>query len=208
MSRPLEQSEEYMLAAFLTGELPDHLRREIVTYLTTHEDARDMLAMAQQAMDTVETGDGASHTKVPDARLSHSGGRRIWLRPQQDDKAYWKMTAFFAGAVLILTIAVALVALNTSRIQDVLQEPQWLPTVSGEQVTLEWQAIEGASSYQLMRFDAELGEAAIIARTQDTRVALSDVDDTVNSSPVWILALSSEGTLLNRSEPVQLQRLP
>lgn len=39
-----------MLAAFLSGDLPSHLRREIIAYLNTNDQVRDMLGMAQDAM--------------------------------------------------------------------------------------------------------------------------------------------------------------
>ncbi len=100
MSRPLESSEEYILAAFMSGELPVELRRRIIAYLNTNEQARDMLDMAQIAMDAAESGDGASLAAEPQARLTQSGGRRTWPEVEGDGKSQWKVTAFFAGAVV------------------------------------------------------------------------------------------------------------
>lgn len=195
-----------MLAAFLSGELPDHLRREIIAYLNTHDEARDMLTMAQDALDAVESGDGAARPAEPEVRLTRSGGRRPWASIPVDDKGHWKVTAFFAGAVLVLAITVALMALNTSRLQDALRGNEWSPVVSAGDVTLQWQPVPGASSYQVMRFDADADEASIIARTGETQLEINQVSERADSSPVWILAFSDEGTLLERSEPVYLNQ--
>lgn len=208
MSRPLESSEEYILAAFMSGELPVELRRRIIAYLNTNEQARDMLDMAQIAMDAAESGDGASLAAEPQARLTQSGGRRTWPEVEGDGKSQWKVTAFFAGAVLVLTIIVAIMAFNASRTQSLLHQPVWSPAISAENVTLEWEAISGAQTYQVMRFDTEIEEASIIARTSDTRLMLSDIEATSETSPVWILAFDANGAMLDRSEPIRLNQLP
>ena len=207
MSRPLDPSEEYILAAFMSGELPVDLRREVIAYLNTHDQARDMLGMAQMAMDAAESGDG-SLAAEPQVRLTRSGGRRAWPKLEIDGKSHWKATAFFAGAVLVLTITVAIMAFNTSRIQSVLDKPVWTPSISAENVNLEWEAISRAQSYQIMRFDTEIEEASIIARTTDTRLTLADIESTAGTSRVWILAFDADGEMLDRSEPIRLNQLP
>jgi len=60
MPRPLEQADEYILAAFMAGDLPHSLRQEIIAYIASSDEARDLLAMAQVAMDAAASGDGAS----------------------------------------------------------------------------------------------------------------------------------------------------
>ena len=85
-----------MLAAFLSGDLPSHLRREIIAYLNTNDQVRDMLGMAQDAMVAAESGDGATRASSPQVRLTQSGGRRVWPKVEIDEKSHWKVTAFYA----------------------------------------------------------------------------------------------------------------
>jgi len=59
MSRPNEHINEHILAAFLTGNLPAPLRREIASYIAQNERARDLLTMANDAMEVVDSGDGS-----------------------------------------------------------------------------------------------------------------------------------------------------
>jgi hypothetical protein len=205
MTRPLDPSEEYILAAFLAGELPEHLRREIISYLAGHDQARDLLAMAQDAMDAAQTGDGSSKVSVPEMKLATSGGRKWKQVGPFSEKHHWKVTTFFAGSVLILTLIVAMMALNTSRLRDAVVGHQWAPVVSGQDVALEWEQVPGASSYHIMRFSGQ--EAAIIGRTNEPRIDMADLDlESGNGSePLWVLAFGSEGQFLDRSTAVRIQ---
>lgn len=207
MTRSLDPSEEYILAAFLSGELPEHLRREIITYLAGHDRARDLLAMAQEAMDAAEAGDGATRNVAPELRIPVSGGRRWLPTSVVSERNLWKITAFFAGAVLVLAIIVAVVALNTSRLQQAVSDRSWVPVVNGEDVVLEWEAVPGASDYHLMRYDPAARSASIIAATDLPRIDMSDLKEASlsGSEPIWVLAFGPAGELLDRSHAIRLQ---
>lgn len=207
MTRSLDPSEEYILAAFLSGELPEHLRREIITYLAGHDRARDLLAMAQEAMDAAESGDGASRNVAPELRIPVSGGQRWAPSDMVSERNMWKITAFFAGAVLVLAIIVAVVALNTSRLQDSVSERSWVPVVNGEDVVLEWEAVPGASDYHLMRYDPASRSASIIAASDLPSIDMGDLEGAslTGSDPIWVLAFGPAGELLDRSHAIRLR---
>ncbi len=206
MSRPLEPSEEYILAAFLSGELPDDLRREIISYLTGHDRARDLLAMAQEALDAAESGDGSSQELPEPARLPLSKGRIERSVAPTEDRNYWKVTALFAGAVLVLTVIVALMAMNTSRLQGLVVDPVWAPVVEGDAMALQWDAVPGATLYHVMGYDNRAGEASIVGMSTIESINLSDLAlvEGSTSDRLWILAFDTDGQLLDQSEPVQI----
>ena len=208
MTRPLDRSEEYILAAFLAGELPDHLRREIISYLAGHDSARDLLAMAQEAMDAAETGDGSSRVVVPEAKLATPGGRKWKQAVPLVEKHHWKVTAFFAGSVLVLTLIVAVMAMNTSRLRDTVVGKPWTPVVSGQEVALEWERIPGATSYHIMRFNGQ--QAAIIGRTSESHIDLVDLDleGGNGSESMWVLAFGAEGQFIDRSAVFRVEPQP
>jgi len=213
MPRSLEPSEEYILAAFMSGELPDSLRQEIIAYLAGHEQARDLLAMAQEAMEAVETGDGSARMAAPSPsfspglRLPQFRGRLSGIKAPVTERNLWKITAFFAGAVLVLTVVVAALALSTSRLQQALVGQPWAPTVNGSELTLEWDRVPGASVYQVMQYDPDSEQAAIIGRTESQYADLMSMAPHIlaPSRPIWIMAFGPDGQFLDLSEPVRVQ---
>lgn len=64
MSRNIEHVDEYILAAFLAGDLPARLRKEIVSYIADNDSARDLLGMAREAMDAADVGDGSRASQL------------------------------------------------------------------------------------------------------------------------------------------------
>lgn len=119
MPRHLEQVDEYILAAFMAGDLPQSLRQEIMAYIASSDKARDLLSMAYDAMDAAESGDGASRVlEAPSTlppRPSRKGQLANVLRSRFNERHLWKVTALFAGSVLVLAIIVAVLVLDQSR---------------------------------------------------------------------------------------------
>ncbi|GEM_PF-916032 len=212
MPRHLEHADEYILAAFLAGDLPASLRKEIASYIAENDSARDLLSMAQQAMEISESGDGSTYvspdvpTPVSPKRIS----RRRIEPPVIGVGSLWKVTALFAGAVLILTITVAILAMDSTR-PGSLSGGEWIPSVSAEQLNLSWEAKDDAVMYQILVMDPATGEARVLSGTNQTNYSISaasGLEPTENGLTVgveyrmWILAFDENGDILSRSDPI------
>ena len=203
MPRSIEPTDEYILAAFLSGDLPDRLRREIITYLTGSDQARDILAMARDALDSLESGDGAPVTPSREARVAAARELHEALNAQVHDRTVWKVTALFASAVLVLALIVMFLVAGLPRTQVEGRAPEWTPHVEGADLQLTWSPLEAAASYQILRFDPDTQQAAVIETVTLPRVDLGSLGEPL-SGRLWVLAFDDQGQLLRQSEPVAL----
>ena len=54
MNQKKHPLDEYTLAAFLSGTLPEDRRREVMAYLAENADARELLCMAHDALEAAQ----------------------------------------------------------------------------------------------------------------------------------------------------------
>lgn len=207
MPSPIAPTDEYILAAFLSGQLPDPLRKEIMTYLTRSGQARDILAMARDAMDSLEAGDGKAAPApvvVPagDGRPAAVVPPAETLLKRLDERTVWRVTAVFAGAVLVLALIVMALVLDPSRPGP--ESTDWTPQVGGEALELTWPAVPGATSYQLLLFDAETHQARVLGASEQPRVDL-EAFTRASSGLLSILALDDAGRVVGRSTPLDVR---
>ena len=198
MSPSLDPSDEYILAAFLSGELPVELRREIAAYLSRSDEARDVLTMAQEAMDVVESGDGA-----PVALPQHRTSRRRFteeiqesLRNPDTQRSVWKVTAVFAGAVLVLTLIVMTLVLARPWAVVVPPSESWAPMVESSGMTISWHPVEKAEVYHVLHHDPGTRDAQFLASVTSPELTL---DDSGLSGHIWIAAYDNTGQLISQS---------
>ena len=59
MTRQPRPIDDYALAAFITGKIPGKIREEIIDSLRSDEDARELLAMAYEALTAAHGPDEA-----------------------------------------------------------------------------------------------------------------------------------------------------
>lgn len=206
MPSQIAPTDEFILAAFLSGQLPDSLRKEIITYLTDSGQARDILSMAREAMDTVGSGDGmpAAAVAVPaagDGLGTLEPAPSTVLRKRLDERTLWKVTAVFAGAVLVLALIVMALVLDPSR--QIARGEDWSPRVSGDHLELTWPAVPGATSYQILMFDETTHQARVLGAVQGSQVDLEGLA-AFSSGQLSILALDDGGRVVSRSVPLDV----
>lgn len=206
MPSQIAPTDEYILAAFLSGQLPDSLRQEIIAYLTNSGQARDILAMASDAMDSVDSGDGMT-TRVPRAAVTgvaHAARESAppAITPKRlDERTMWKATAVFAGAVLVLALIVMALVLDPSR--RIASGEEWAPTIAGDNLELSWPAVQGATSYHVLHFESATHQSRVLAAVEGPRVLLAGWASSV-SGRISILALDDTGRIVDRSVPVDV----
>jgi len=207
MSRKIEHADEYILAAFLAGDLPSSLRKEIASYIAESDSARDLLTMAQQAMDVAETGDGAPYTNLELATVvpPRTSSRRTTAQPVIGLGSLWKVTALFASAVLVLTITVGILAFDNSGAAS-SSDGNWMPTVGAEQLNLSWPSQQDAIAYQILMMNTQTGEARVVSGTDQTEYSILAAELSAGEpSNVWILAIDADGDILSRSGSIAVR---
>ena len=124
MSRTSEHVDEHILAAYLSGRLPEGLRREIVAYLASNDEARELLIMAEDAMEVGESGDGFPLLSKRRSLLRQRGAVLPTTTKQapvardfhhrRDESNIWKTIAILASALLVIALILAVHLLSTS----------------------------------------------------------------------------------------------
>jgi len=207
MSAPTDLTDEYILAAFLSGELPQSLRREIVKYLSESPGARDVLSMAREAMDVVDSGDGAARPiQLPPRAKRRAPSHDLIqaIESRGDQRNQWKVTAFFAAAVLVLTLVVAMLVINQSQLNRLISPPVWQATWSQAESRLSWAPIEEAQAYHVVRHNLDTDTFHLVERTSSTMFVVESAISTVNET--WrIWAVDDSGRILRQSDPVILR---
>ena len=210
MSRRREQIDEHILAAYLTGNLPASLRREIASYIAHSDDAMDLLAMANEAMDVSESGDGAAVQTRPSIKRSRVPS---WANPASEmspdaEKSFWKVTALFASAVLVLALIVAVLVISdgSQRADSAFQS--WSPHIASETAQIGWPVQPGASEYHVVLYNEVSGERILLEKTQDTVFQMTSSEVPLEASDIynlWILAIDGNGEVTGRSTAIPIR---
>lgn len=219
MPESQEHIDEYLLAAFLAGDLPHRLREEISAYLVTNDRARDLLAMAGDALYAADSGDGARAKPVRTlrpARLDLSellAARQLPRRFAKSDESLWKTIIVVASTVLLLTIAVAWhISLDLRSAAGSVIDENWVPSLVENRFLMEWDPIDGASAYRIILHDGQALLPHTVGLTTDPSfdATLSGSWPSVNPSTgrfdLWIEALNPDGFVLSRSASIPVTR--
>ncbi|MEQ9104595.1 MAG: hypothetical protein RIE53_07835 [Rhodothermales bacterium] len=223
MPESQEHIDEYLLAAFLAGDLPQRLREEISAYLVTNDRARDLLAMAGDALYAADGGDGARSAparKLRPARLDISGmmtAESASRRFAKSDESLWKTIIVVASTVLLLTVAVAWhISIDFRGMGGAVLDTEWVPSLAENRFVLAWEEVDGARSYRIILHDdvQDMPHAVglTIATTFDAslseawpgRAAGAEAGHVGNAGThtLWIEALDPDGNVLRRSAAI------
>lgn len=185
--------DEYTLAAFMAGSLSDDRRQEVITYLAENAEARELLAMAYQALDasTDETPLPFEVPAIPQAtpqpvkpaparapRVQDRGPR---VQERTARRFSWKQMSRYAGVFVVvfaLGLSLRLVLGPPAQeddpltVRDGTAEMSLNPTVE-QDLIFRWNAVQGADRYTVTVFD---NESEIIAtyETKSNRINSSD----------------------------------
>ncbi|MCH8277282.1 MAG: hypothetical protein IIA50_07095 [Bacteroidetes bacterium] len=232
MRRAPEQIDEYILAAYLSGELPTRLRKEIAAYLVDNSRARELLGMATDALEVVESGDGAPLQRVfpadtdeeasengePDSpRSAEYSSRQDNLARQrraENSKFLWRIVGLVSVAVLVLAITLAIHLLFVLRAGSLLTAESvnngWAPVIEVDQLSVSWPSVPGAQSYRILLYDP-VGEF-VVSIHETSGTAFDGYAETVQladavaggSLQIWIEAFDVGGNHMQSSKRVSV----
>lgn len=174
--------DEYTLAAFMAGTLPRNRRAEVAEYLSNNADARELLQMAYEALES-------SHSREDDAELATIAFReqrearkahvRADRRPSPARRRASSVGRFVAAAVMVFAVGAGLRlslgppadALRSRSSSDVFDLK--IRTAENGPVLL-WSPVENAYQYRIVVWDPE--EAMVMGRlnTREHRIDGSD----------------------------------
>lgn len=206
MSRNFEHMDEYILAAYLTGDLTDTLRQEITAYIARNENATDILAMASDALAAAESGDGAPFTGKEDCPWLSVCILAANSSLPAAQKKPWKVYAFIASVVLILALIVALLVVDSFSTQGTAAS--WSPSISSSIVELTWPSQAGAVDYHVVLLNQDTGKSTILFRTSGNVFSTTDESnpfEPMNSYLISVLALGDDGIVVSQSSSIPVR---
>ncbi|MDX1547357.1 MAG: hypothetical protein R3247_10235 [Rhodothermales bacterium] len=162
--------DEYTLAAFLAGTLPEDRRAEVLAYLAEHDDARELLCMAEEALAVAEAPVAAPFALPRPAPAEDR-------RPQAPAR---RRSGALLAASLALTLLVAgglylsRPAPDRFRSTSEAPAPTLVAEVSTEALQFQWTPVPEAYYYRLVILEPEV--AAVVAQheTRETRLGRDD----------------------------------
>ena len=185
MSRKKQPIDEYSLAAFLSGTLPEERRREVMAYLAENADARELLCMAHEALEaaqvpvsepfmrpeTASAKPAAPKTGPPTPLRKARRAPRPALRRQQVRRF---ATAGLMMAILIIGLRVGLTLNNTDVLRGDASEDALTIRVSTPALQFQWNDVEDAYYYRLVVWDIEAAELVAQHETKLVRLGRND----------------------------------
>lgn len=197
--------DEATLAAYLAGSLSPEDRVAVERKLTRDAEARELLCMAQEAMDAALEVTDAPTPDAPASPSPKTGDRA----PKRRSSRLERFGRYAGIAVLVFAIGLSL-RLAFGPPSDVLRgdESDFAVEIVSPTLHIDWAPIEGAYAYHVKVWDP--AEARIIADHQTVATELTAQDpfvQTLRSQLVpsktyslQIEAVDDENRLINRSE--------
>jgi len=214
--------DEYTLAEFLSGTLSEERRREVVAYLAKNADARELLCMAQEALEASQqpvveqpftmpmaAPEQPAPSREPIRHAPHPGARPAIPRAA-------RMRRFATAAIMVTVLAIGLrVGLSLNDIdtqrgatdENVALEVE----VSTPALRFQWNEIPDAYYYRLVIYDVEALEYVAEHETKSIRLGRNDafllsLRDKLKlhrTYQVRIDAMDVQNRLIQDSEPVE-----
>ena len=185
MNRTQHPIDEYTLAAFLSGTLSEEQRHEVVAYLAENADARELLCMAQEALEAAQqpavvqpftTPTVAPKQPAPPHRMPRPAPRPA-IRPARVARLH-RLRRFAMAAVMVTVLGIGLrVGLSFNNIDTQRGADENTPLevqVSTPALQLQWTEIPDAYYYRLVIWDVEAAELVAQHETKSTRLGRND----------------------------------
>lgn len=209
--------DEYTLAAFIAGTLSKQRRDEVIAYLAENAEARELLHMAYQAMETArQTDEIAGPARVAD-RPAHLPAREADRTPARPAlRRLHGLSRYVVATVVVFTIGLGL-RLAFGPPTDALRSP--LPAQSSEltvqvspsDLVFTWNHIPDAYQYRVVIWDPQ--EARVVARHETATTRLDEesafvrelraqlADD--HTYTIRIDAVDAQNRLIQSSESIE-----
>ncbi len=179
MSREKQPIDEYTLAAFLSGTLPQDRRHEVMVYLAENADARELLCMAGEAMEATqqpvtEPFTLPQKTTAPPRREDRAPTTAATPSPLRKQR----LRQATLGAVVVVFLSVGLyvgLPLNkTDTVRGNTLDDGLTVQVSTPALQFEWNEVEDAYYYSLVIWDVDAAELVAQHETKSTRLGRND----------------------------------
>ncbi len=181
--------DEYTLAEFLSGTLSEERRREVVAYLAENADARELLCMAQEALEASQQPVVEQPFTMPMAAPEQPAPSREPIRhaprpvPRPATRPAVPRAArlrrFATAAVMVTVLAIGLrVGLSLNDIdtqRGATDENAALEVeISTPALQFQWTEIPDAYYYRFVIYDVEALEYVAEHETKSTRLGRND----------------------------------
>ncbi len=181
--------DEYTLAEFLSGTLSEERRREVVAYLAKNADARELLCMAQEALEASQQPVVEQPFTMPIAAPEQPAPSREPIRhaprpvPRPATRPAvpraTRLRRFATAAVMVTVLAIGLrVGLSLNDIdtqRGATDENAALEVeVSTPALRFQWTEIPDAYYYRLVIWDVAAAEFVAEHETKSTRLGRND----------------------------------
>ena len=224
-----EDVDEFLLAAYLSQGLPPEIRQEIELYLLENSGARDLLGMANDALEEATSFEKGAVSKAPPILRNTPVGasrarKKVTQKPSNDEEKQYEDNSFLRMQIGVASIPVLVVVAGLliwslfPKSSD--QSPElgagatmasmWMPAIDAEQSTISWPAISSASNYAVVVFNPDDNSIVNLETTSATMItdlqglAYTFRPDDATNLVVWIMALDGNGAVLKSSASVQL----
>lgn len=187
MEKANQTMDEYTLAAFMAGTLPRSRRAEVAEYLSNNADARELLQMAYEALESshAQEDDDALHALPFEERpASRNPIPRADRRPALSRRRASSIGRFVAAAVMVFAVGAGL-RLSLGPPADALRSRS-----SAEALELSiraseygpvflWSPLENAYQYRVVVWDPE--EAVVMGRLETKANRVDAKDDFIRN---------------------------
>jgi hypothetical protein len=204
MHRKTENFDEYILAAYLSGDVPDRLRQEIASYLNCNPGARELLGMATDALDAAETGDGASYYPVgPEIAGRQRAPDSEWSDTVPSSTIFKTATAICL-AVVVLAIALLVHLYGTTGTTKTNSVPvtdtTWVPLLEVSSLGIVWSQHSDAILYRVYIANSSDQREVLSIETESFSIPASQIAHLpAGKYQVWIEANDSSGRIVSVS---------
>ncbi len=180
MDHAQQPIDEYTLAAFLSGTLPEDRRREVVAYLAANADARELLCLAQEAMEAAREP-VVEPFEVPTAAPPRAASPppRALPRPERPARRLQRLRRVATAALMVVVLGIGL-HLGLRLNQDTLRggEPDQVTEltvrVAKRALQFQWNQIPDAYYYRLVVWDPLEADVVAQHETRSTRLGRDD----------------------------------
>ena len=204
--------DEYTLAAFLAGNLPEKERAQVLAYLAASEDARELLCMAQDAL---EAADAPARSTPAPAPAAPRPARPPVARQHHRLRLRYGVTAL----VLLLIAGVGLLTMwpqDTDRFRGAEDASTWKLEVTTPALQFNWSEVPEAYYYRLVVMDVTEAEVVDVHETRDTRLgrddafllALQSKLDADHPYELYVRAIDVQNREIHSFEPVEFTLTP
>lgn len=173
-SNPLD---EYTLAAFLAGTLSEEKHRDVLQYLVANDEARELVCMAQDAMEAAREPVTEPFT-LPEVTSKPTAAPRPARSPAQPTLSLvrWKPFAVAAMVLVVLTIGLQQTSLfdRTDTLRGTEEASALTVHVNAQTLAMSWTALPDAYSYRVVVWDVEAAES--VARHELRTTELDETD--------------------------------